>query len=218
MSPYSLDLVILAPGKDEKEMMDGLLSVRDSKLGIRPIKFEILVHPRRDPGCYQEAQDILRVYILQAAFALVLFDHEGSGQESRSGSELAQDVETRLRKNGWENRAKVLVLEPELETWVWSSDPEVSTIMGWTEKTLSLHQWLIKEGCWRKDQSKPNFPKETLIKTLRHTGVKRSSALYRQLAERVDFQGCQDPTFLQLREILISWFPRKKPQSNPHYS
>lgn len=43
---FSLDLIVLVPGKDERETLDGLLSTRINSLGIRRISFQLLVHPR----------------------------------------------------------------------------------------------------------------------------------------------------------------------------
>jgi hypothetical protein len=43
---------------------------------------------------------------------------------------------------------------------------------------------------------------------LRITRKKRSSSLYMQLAEQVDFSGCVDPAFIKLRDILKLWFSR----------
>jgi hypothetical protein len=110
---FPLDLIALLPGKDERETLDGLLSKRGSSLGIPKISYQILVHPRRDPGCFYEAQDILQPFFRRAAHALVIFDHEGSGQEDRKASDLALDLRSRLLKSGWEDRAEVIVIESQ---------------------------------------------------------------------------------------------------------
>ena len=85
MPPH--DLALLVAGKDERETIEGLLQ-RPQRLGIRPVSVKSLVHPRRDPGCYKEAEHILQPLQGSASHALVVFDHEGSGQESKSGSDL----------------------------------------------------------------------------------------------------------------------------------
>lgn len=126
-----MDLVMLVPGKDERETFEGLLSSRQESLAIRNICYEILVHPRRDPGCFHEGPAVLQTYQNLAHYALVVLDHEGSGQDERSPDAVREDMLTRLYTSGWKDRAQVIVLCPELESWVWSDSPEVDQAVGW---------------------------------------------------------------------------------------
>ena len=203
---FALDLIALVPGKDERETIDGLLSKRSGSLGICRINFQILVHPRRDSGCYNEAQDILQPYTNRAAYALVIFDHEGSGQEERSADDLASDLKGRLSRSGWGDRVQVLVIEPELEVWVWSNSPQVDVSLGWSKHSTNLRTWLSNKGFWPDKSRKPPRPKECLLEALREVRVRRSAAIYRQLAESVGLERCQDPEFNKLKGILRSWF------------
>lgn len=202
-----LDLVILAPGRDDREALDGLLSTRQPSLGIRPVSFEILVHPRRDPGCYHEAPDILQPYLRRAARALVMFDLEGSGQEARTAAEVAADLLGRLKRSGWDDRAAIVVIDPELEVWVWSDSPQVDAVLGWSGRIPSLRQWLESKGLWTAGNPKPSFPKDAFLAALREASVQKSSALFRELAERVGLERCNDPAFAELRGLLTAWFP-----------
>lgn len=108
-----MDLVALVPGKDDRELLDGLLDKRRDSLGIRQIEYQILTHPGHDPGCYHKATDLLHLFRNRAKFALVMFDHRGSGQEDRPPEELERDLETRLAEAGWGSRAAVFVLRPD---------------------------------------------------------------------------------------------------------
>ncbi|MGQ9859519.1 MAG: hypothetical protein ACUVS3_12650 [Thermodesulfobacteriota bacterium] len=67
------DLVVLVPDKNTEAAMKALLEHRQHALGIRPITFDIFVHPRRDPGVYHEAEEFLRPLQSQYRYALVLF-------------------------------------------------------------------------------------------------------------------------------------------------
>jgi hypothetical protein len=201
-----LDLIILVPGKDERETLDALLSKRRNSLGIGEVRYKILVHPRRDPGCYGEAPDVLQPFTNQARRALVLFDHEGSGQEQRSAEEVARDLEERLSRSGWEDRAAVLILRPELETWVWSDSPEIDRIVGWQGQEPPLRQWMRESGFWPIGNAKPPRPKESFQEALRQVKIRRSSAIYRQLAESVSLNRCTDGTFIQFRRLIQRWF------------
>jgi hypothetical protein len=218
MAADTLDLVVLVPGKDERETLDGLLS-RHSALGIRPLDYRILdPHPRRDPGCFHEAPQDLQPFLLKAQHALVMFDREGSGQEQRSAGEIARDVEGRLRGAGWDDRARALVLDPELEIWVWSDSPHVEKVLGWGDRSPGLREWLREAGLLNTQQIKPDRPKECFDAAIRQARVQRSSALFRRLAEQVSLSRCQDPCFTALRAILTEWFPAPTPGSAPAHA
>ncbi len=203
-----LDLVTLVAGKDERETVDGLLSSRSESLGIRSIRYEILVHPRRDPGCFHEAPAVLQPYLGRAKHALVILDFEGSGQESLAPERIAADLKGRLVINGWDDFAHVIVINPELESWVWSESLQVEVTLGWVEREMRLRDWLSMKGFWPIEHSKPHRPKECLQMTLKETKVQRSASLYRQLSQRVSLERCQDGSFLELKEILRAWFPK----------
>ena len=87
-----IDLVMLLPGKNERETFEGLLSSRQRSLEMRNVIYEILVHPRRDPGCFHEGPDILQPYQGIAQYSLVVLDYEGSGQEGRPPDARARPV------------------------------------------------------------------------------------------------------------------------------
>lgn len=203
-----LDLVVLLPGKDERETFDELLSSRKKSLRIRDVCYELLVHPRRDPGCFHEAPDILQPYQNRAHYSLIVLDHEGSGQEDRTAEEVAANLKGRMENAGWSNRTEVLVLQPELENWVWSDSPEVDRAIGWEGRNPSLRRWLMDRGGWPQGSAKPEKPKECLQAALREVQIKRSSAIYRELAARVGLERCQDRGFLTFREVVRAWFPQ----------
>ena len=77
-------------------------------------------HPRRDSGCYNESHEFLRPFVRLYRFALVVFNREGSGREMMNRVEIERVVENRLSLSGWDERSATVVLDPELEIWVWS--------------------------------------------------------------------------------------------------
>jgi len=204
---YTLHLVVLVPGKDERETLEGLLTSRRQSLGIRPLQYRLLVHPRRDPGCFIEGPDVLQPFQKRTERAVVMFDHEGSGQESKSPEEVVSDLKHRLSVSGWGDRTEVLLMQPELENWVWSDSPEVDAALGWERRRPALRPWLAEQGFWPEDQTKPPRPKEAMEAALREARRQRSSAIYRQLAEKVGLRRCEDRTFLQFRDLVQRWFP-----------
>jgi len=203
----TLDLILLVPGKDERETFDELLASRSASLRIRPVRYQILVHPRRDPGCFHEGPDVLQPYCNRARYSLIVLDHEGSGQEDRAPDEVAADLKDRMEQNGWPRRAEVLVLQPELENWVWSDSRHVDEVTGWAGREPPLWQWIRDQGWWPAQLPKPSRPKEAFEAALRHVRTRRSAALYRQLAERVSLERCRDEEFQRFKKIMQTWFP-----------
>jgi hypothetical protein len=203
----TFDLVALVPGADEKATLEALLSHRQASLGIRQLRCRVLKHHRRDPGCFHEAPDVLRGYARLASHALVLLDREGSGQEHLGREEIAADLRHRLTINGWNDRAAAIVVDPELEVWVWSDSPWVENVLGWKQSGSRIRQWLIDRG-WPADRPKPTRPKECLEAVLRQTTRRFSSSIFGELAQSVGLEDCTDPAFVDLRSVLRAWFPQ----------
>lgn len=100
----------------------------------------------------------------------------------------------------------MLVVEPELEVWLWGQSPHVARALGW-DNLLPLQTWLRDHGLWSQGALKPERPKECVEAALRQTGMRRSSSIYGEIARRVSLQGCQDQTFQKLCSVLRDWFP-----------
>lgn len=103
---------------------------------------------------------------------------------------------------------RAIVIDPELEAWVWSDSPEVDRIIGWSARQSSVRAWLREQGFAFKQNGKPDRPKEALEKALRIVKKQRSSALYGQIAEKVSLSRCTDRSFVKLRQTLQEWFPK----------
>jgi hypothetical protein len=198
------DLVLLVPDKNIELGLRGLLN-RPQALGIRAINFKIYVHPQRDPGCAVKSHEFLRPFSTDYEHALVIFDRQGSGRETVTATELSDSVRERLSANGWGERSEAIVIEPEIEAWVFSPSPHVEQCVGWNEAT-SLRDWLQQRGFWGAT-TKPPDPKAALEAALRHVRRPRSSSIYECLARSVSLVGCQDQQFQRLCQILQDWFP-----------
>jgi hypothetical protein len=120
---------------------------------------------------------------------------------------LEADVEQRLATNGWADRARAIVIDPELESWVWSKSPEVDKALGWAGHVPALRPWLTQNGWLHESEAKPARPKEAMDAALRVVRRPRSSAIFRELAERVSFRRCTDAAFGKLITTLQTWFP-----------
>lgn len=200
------DLVLLVADKQMAETVRGILS-RPRALGIRTISFTVYAHPNKDPGCRREAHRFLRPFQDDFRRGLVLFDRQGCGApEDAPAEDVETRVEKKLRRAGWEDRARCVVIDPELEVWVWSDSPEVGECLGWPSREPRVQDWLRSTGRWPDDASKPPHPKEALEHALETVRQPRSSALFRDLAESVSFGRCTDPSFQRFHKRLQEWF------------
>jgi len=203
--PSSGDLVVLVADVNMEFLFRGLL-VREKSLRIRRINAAVFRHPRKDPGCLSFGYDFLRPYVNKFAHGLIVFDREGCGVETLSREELEDRVERLLVQSGWNDRAKAVVIDPELENWIWSKSPCVDRALGWSGRIPELRTWLVSEGLLAAGEAKPRRPKEALESALRLVREPRSSATYRAIAERATMRGCSDPAFLKLVSVLRGWF------------
>jgi hypothetical protein len=198
------DLVVLVADLDAEQAMEGLLS-RPPAFGIRPIKYELYRHPDRDPGCRLRSSEFLRPLSNTFQHAIVIFDYEGCGASEDSTALEALIVDD-LSKNGWGDRATVIVLCPELEIWVWSDSPQVDIVLGWQGCQPTLRQWLVSEKWMLAGQTKPPRPKEAMLAALRKARKSVSAATFKTLAQHVSFRRCTDPSFEKLKSTLQLWF------------
>lgn len=203
----SKDLVVLTADKNWMAALKGLFS-RPQALGIRPIKTETIQHPRKDPGCVNEGVAFLSNFSEQYHYGLLIFDYEGCGKEKTdSPRELQDALNEQLFRSRWGDRARTIILSPELEAWVWSGSPHVDEVVGWRGRQPSLRAWLTGQELLQAGEAKPNHPKRAFEAALQEVRKRRSSSLYQQIAERVSLNRCQDPSFLEFKSILSNWFP-----------
>lgn len=206
---YDKDLIVLLADLDAENAVTGILH-RPQSLGIRPISFETIRHAMRDPGCCKDAPAMLQRYQSTHARALVIFDRHGSGRDTEDRMTIEAAVEDRLTSSGWRNRCAAIVLDPELEAWVWSDSPEVDAVLGWQGKEPSLRSALGNRGFLKEDQIKPEIPKEAMEWALRDVRKARSARIFSDLAARVGLTRCVDPAFAKFTGTLASWFPERE--------
>lgn len=200
------DLVVLAADKDMEHALKGLFS-RTQSLDIREIAADILVHPQHDPACALRGVEFLSNFAQRYSHALLMFDHEGSGRENISPTELQENLNSEFARSAWGERAKTIIPYPELEAWIWSPSPHVDDVIGWNGPYPALRRWLVEQNWLETGEVKPQRPKEAFLAALRQAQTPRSASLYQQIAERVSLRQCADRSFLEFKEILRNWFP-----------
>jgi hypothetical protein len=202
------DLIALTSDKNMRFAIEGILS-RPKALGMRTISFDIPAdYLQNDPGLLNRGHEYLRNKIGLYEHALMILDRCGCGRENSNREELEEFVENNLRQTGWRDRAAAaIIIDPELENWVWSDSPHVARVLGWPEPIDALRSWLTEQGFTFTEDNKPVKPKETVECVIRYTQKRRSSDIYKEIAENISLTRCADPAFLKLRITLQSWFP-----------
>lgn len=205
------DCVFLLPCKNTEGAFLGLLEREHfhRTLGTGLFQFDakqdLLVAGGADPGVYTYGHEILRGYTQSHAHAVIVLDAEWDG--SPGAAKIITDLSARMEGSGWDNgRFCVIVIEPELESWIWQDNPHVEQAFG-HERPPSLRQALIEEDRWPVAVNKPPRPKEAAEWVTRRNNVKRSSSIYQQITSQVSVKHCQDPAFCSLVEVLRMWFP-----------
>jgi hypothetical protein len=156
-----------------------------------------------DGGVHRRCHDILRPYLRTHRRALVILDQKFGGE--RPADEIRIDIERRLNANGWQDRAAVAVINPELEALLWQDNPHVERAL--RHLGPSLRQLLAQDGRWPVDVAKPPAPKEVIQALIRTNRAGPPMVVYSQIARAVSTAGCVDPAFHCVRDALRAWFP-----------
>lgn len=197
------DLSILVADKTMEFMLRGGLE-RPQALGIHPIRVDFRQHPNRDGGSRTTGARILALDHGRFRHALLVLDHEGSGA-TESAVELERQLDDELART-WGDRAKAIVIDPELDVWAWGADNMLAEVLGWPRPD-GIRDWLEGKGFLISPEGKPQRPKEALEAVFAECRLPRSAANYRKIAQRISLVRCQDGAFHRLRQTLHRWFP-----------
>lgn len=197
------DLVVLVADKNMQYALQGALA-RHAALGMRPFTVEFRVHMGRDGGVRTTGADVLAREATRFRYALMLLDFDGCGQVDTAPPELEAELGRQLHFV-WGERAKAIVISPEVDIWLWGADNSMREALNWAQ-VGSIRDWLRGRGFEFNVDGKPLQPKEAMQAVCRAQKRPRSSALYEKITSRISLQNCTDPAFGRLREQLTSWF------------
>lgn len=182
-----------------------------TRLGCRAFQFNTsldlkVAHGQNDCGIYKIANALLQPYASSHHRVVVILDSAWNGTPGANA--IKQAVEAHCVNAGWlPNTSCAIVIDPELENWVWQDNAHVLRALSSELSYNKLRQELVSKLFWREGESKPHQPKEAVEFVLRQNRVPRSSALYKKLASQVSSDGCIDEAFLNLKTTLRTWFP-----------
>lgn len=197
------DLIVLVADGHIGMTIGTLLKERCRELGISEISYDIIEHPEKDPGCRVNCVEYLRLYS-GYRHACVVFDRDGSGETDRSKAE--DEIEGMLSRNGWNGRCVAIAIEPELESWIWTSSIHTARALGWNTSE-ELLKWLREKSLLECGQCKPKDPVKAMKAALSERNRKRSANVFRQIAKKSNLEKCQDGTFQKFQDTLRKWFP-----------
>ena len=99
------DLLAIVEGKDDAAVLRAVL-IRPRDLGIRSVTFHT---EQRASGVIARGPELAREQRREFRYVLCLWDHQGSGQETKSPSRVQGEVQARLNRNTLKGCSKALV-------------------------------------------------------------------------------------------------------------
>ncbi len=204
------NLVVLVPDIDIEKCVASLLNRFPLVENLAPYNYKIIRHPMRDSGCLIDPEAYLRPYLNSHEFAFVIFDHDGCGKEKETCEKLEARVTELIGRNGWEGKSACVVIDPEVENWIWVNSQKMAELVGW-KNNESLRKHLEENKFWPKGHDKPPKPKEALKFALKRTNIRISPALYQSIASTVPFKSCTSPSFQKFKSTITTWFQPQNP-------
>ena len=207
------DCLFLVADKNMEGMLKGFFS-RDAfhrAMACGHFDFDLrqdllVAHGQNDPGLYTRANEFLQPYARTHRHAVVIVDAAWEGSPGRDA--ILQRLNQHLFNAGWlDDCGCAVVIDPELENWVWQDSGHVCSVLGSDVRFAALRAELEAKGFWQPNKAKPDRPKEAVEWVLRQSRKGRSSAIYQELAARVTARACTDQAFVTLRNALRRWFP-----------
>lgn len=207
-TPFAKDLLALTADPQMQRTVETLLGCRRPALGIRPIDYDVVRHPRRDPGCRVNAGALINPQRNLYRKAMVIFDYAGCGERQRTAPDLETALEQEYAAAGWgPDRIVFLVIEPELEAWLFGgSDAHLRNAVSWP-RPGTIREWLHTQGHLQPDAGKPTDPKAAIKAVLTQSRIPLSSEIFEAQARRTSLARCQDRAFQKFRSTLQRWFP-----------
>jgi hypothetical protein len=185
----------------------------EERLGCRTFDFnfqqDVVVDVKNgntDGGIHRRAHELLRPYQRSHQNALVMLDQSFGGE--RPAGEVRAEILTNLQHNGWSAAcAEVVVIDPELEIWLWQrGSPHVARAFRHSGPS-SLEELLETQDFWPSGALKPSRPKDAANWLLRRYRPGAPIVVYGRIVASVSVGGCQDPIFNLLVNTLRRWFP-----------
>jgi hypothetical protein len=161
-----------------------------------------------DGGIWKHAGKNLRPFRDKYQYAIIILDADF---EPHPGAKvLHQDISEAMTKSGWEpERFAVIVIQPELEAWLWAPNLNVARAFGHKDFE-QLRGKLEAERLWDSGKPKPNDLKRARDRAARLGGKKTGGPIFKGVFSEISKRACEccvEPGFMALRATLKTWFP-----------
>jgi hypothetical protein len=204
------DLVVLVPDGNTQLSVRTLLAERRPDLAIREITFNVPKHPGHDGGVMKNAPEFLSVYRNSHRYAVVMLDVEFDGSPG-SADQIKEALEGRLNNRGWQNRSRVIAIDPELEEWAWCAP--YHTLQALTATADEVRRIADGKGWWDPESQRFTRPKELFREVARAKQIAGPTRLFPRLAREISVGRCRDPAFALFRDTLRQWFGILEPDT-----
>lgn len=195
------DLLVLTADKNALFLIESFLERINSG---NVFTYKVISHPGHDCGVIKKAAEFVRPFINEYNYLITIFDYEGCG-DNATIMNIENKVITLLSQNGWQDKNDCLVIDPEIDLWVWVNECYLRKISNWTS-SQSIYDFLKQNGFSFNSQNKPDRPKEAFEFLLRKQQIPRSSSLYKSLAKIANYKKCTEKSFNKFYSIVSERF------------
>jgi len=210
MSPR-VDLLAFVADADLLAVMEEVLA-RPAELGAGAFTFKVDRHTGRDPGMVKDGPELVRMRKAEAERCVLIWDHQGSGWEARhTASESRIRIIDKLERFTWKDCSDALVLEPELEEWLWRDPPSIARHL--EVEPANFDAWVDAFAGKQRlsaTTAKTTCPKELLYHVFKSRWNRQPRpGDYRAIAKLADLSGWgHSASFSSLLGVLVRWFPK----------
>ncbi|HEY0924179.1 methylation-associated defense system protein MAD4 [Rheinheimera pacifica] len=215
------DIVFLVADGEMQATVEGFFDnpAFDRRLQCARFEFDtkqdLIKHPRKDPGVYQDGHNLLKSYVDTHNYAVVMVDFAfNNNLRTMDYKQFCETIKANMRATGWpDDRFFVMAINPELEVLMWQADTSrIEHVFDYPRERegVSLRDWLQRRNLWNAGELKPFDPKSAInIACSQGWGRKKThSLLFKRIAQEVSFSGCQDKSFNGLLQKIQAWYPR----------
>ncbi|MGI2204545.1 methylation-associated defense system protein MAD4 [Shewanella oncorhynchi] len=215
------DIVFLVADGEMQATVEGFFEnpAFDARLQCARFEFDtkqdLIKHPGKDPGVYQNGHYLLQRFIDSHRYAVVMVDFAFNDNLRTMEYQLFCDtMKVNMRAAGWpDERFFVMAINPELEVLMWHADTSrIEHIFDYPidRGAGTLIAWLQAKNLWDAGAPKPADPKAAIdaVRGQNWGRKKTHSQLFKRIAKEVSFRGCADESFNGLLQQVQAWYPR----------
>jgi len=164
----------------------------------------------KDGGVWKYAATNLGNHIGRFEHAVVILDEHFDPWPG--AAQIRTDIEQNMLAAGWtRERFEVIVIQPMMESWLWTDDASVGAAFGIANFSALRNQW-IEHGLWTFGEwkPKPERMKEVTARAMDAGWRMMNDSLFTTAFSEIHKEAvdqCIEPGFTQLRQTLQTWFP-----------